>query len=276
MSKPKISILLATRKRTDMLKNSLASLINLASDPNNLEIMLAFDNDDEETFSWVEENVLTDLDDKGVSYTCMSFDRLGYIRLNEYYNTLALEADGDWLFFWGDDAIMETQDWDKEVIAYTGKFRVLRALTHKCHPLAIFPIVPKKWVDMFGYFSAHQLNDNWVSQVAYIADVMETIQIDIEHDRFDLTGNNNDENFQNRPMLEGNPNDPRDFHHVNWSLHRLKDAQTITDYRESLGEDVSFYKNIIAGKQDPWEKLKANDINKQMVQFQLPEKRIFG
>ena len=276
MSKPKISILLATRKRTDMLKNSLASLINLASDPNNLEIMLAFDNDDEETFNWVEENVLTDLDDKGVSYTCMSFDRLGYIRLNEYYNKLALEAEGDWLFFWGDDAIMETQDWDKEIIAYTGKFRVLRALTHKCHPLAIFPIVPKQWVDMFGYFSAHQLNDNWVSQVAYIADVMETIQVEIEHDRFDLTGNNNDENFQNRPMLEGNPNDPRDFHHVNWSLHRLKDAQTISDYRESLGEDVSFHKNVVVGKQDPWEKLKANDINKQMVQFQLPAKRIFG
>ena len=276
MSKPKISILLATRKRTDMLKNSLASLINLASDPNNLEIMLAFDNDDEETFDWVEENVLTDLDDKGVSYTCMSFDRLGYIRLNEYYNKLALEAEGDWLFFWGDDAIMETQDWDKEIIAYTGKFRVLRALTHKCHPLAIFPIVPKQWVDMFGYFSAHQLNDNWVSQVAYIADVMETIQVEIEHDRFDLTGNNNDENFQNRPMLEGNPNDPRDFHHVNWSLHRLKDAQTISDYRESLGEDVSFHKNVVVGKQDPWEKLKANDINKQMVQFQLPAKRIFG
>ena len=105
---------------------------------------------------------------------------------------------------------------------------------------------------------------------------METIQVEIEHDRFDLTGNNNDENFQNRPMLEGNPNDPRDFHHVNWSLHRLKDAQTISDYRESLGEDVSFHKNVVVGKQDPWEKLKANDINKQMVQFQLPAKRIFG
>jgi glycosyltransferase involved in cell wall biosynthesis len=273
---PKISILLATRGRTEMLKKSLASLVDLASDPSSLEILLAFDNDDEKTFNWVQENVLTSLDDKNVDYTCMSFDRLGYIRLNEYYNTLALAAQGDWLFFWGDDAIMETQDWDKEIIAHTGKFHVLRALTHKCHPLAIFPIVPRKWVELFGYFSAHQLNDNWVSQIAYMADVMETIQVEIEHDRFDLTGNNNDENYQNRPMLEGNPRDPRDFHHANWTLRRLEDAEKITKYRESLGEDTSFYKNFRAGKQDPWEKLKDNDINKQMVQFTLPAQRMIG
>lgn len=273
---PKISILLATRGRTEMLKKSLASLVDLASDPNNLEILLAFDNDDGKTFDWVQENVLTDLDDKGVSYTCMSFDRLGYIRLNEYYNKLSIEAEGDWLFFWGDDAIMETQDWDKEILAYNGKFRVLRVLTHKSHPLAIFPIVPKKWVELFGYFSAHQLNDNWVSQVAYMADIMETIPVNIEHDRFDLTGNNNDENYQNRPMLEGNPNDPRDFHHPSWATRRIKDAETISNYRESVGEDVSFYRNFRAGKQDPWEKLKANDVNKQMVQFTIPEQRIIG
>jgi len=270
MTTPKISILLATRNRTEMLKKSLASLVDLASDPENLEILLAFDNDDDKTLEWVQENVLSDLDDKNVGYTCMSFDRLGYIRLNEYYNKLSLEAEGDWLFFWGDDAIMQTQDWDKKLIEHTGKFRVLRALTHNCHPLAIFPIVPKKWIEIFGYFSPHQLNDNWVSQVAYLSDIVETIDVEIEHDRFDLTGNNNDENFQNRPMLEGNPKDPRDFHHPAWTQRRLQDAKTIIDYRQSLGEDVTWWANMQAGTQDPWEKLKANDPNKQMMQFALP------
>ena len=270
MNKPKISILLATRKRTEMLKKSLASLITLASDPKNLEILLAFDNDDNETVEWVQDNVLPDLDDADVSWTCLSFERLGYIRLNEYYNKLAVEAEGDWLFFWGDDAIMETQDWDKKLIEHTGKFRVLRALTHRCHPLAIFPIVPRKWVELFGYFSPHQLNDNWVSQVGYLSDTVETIDVHIEHDRFDLTGNNNDENFQNRPMLEGNPTDPRDFHHPIWDQRRMHDAKQIIDYRASLGEDVSWWINLQSGKQDPWEKLKVNDVNKQMVQFGRP------
>jgi hypothetical protein len=123
---------------------------------------------------------------------------------------------------------------------------------------------------MFGYFSAHQLNDNWVSQIAYMADIMETVDVYIEHDRFDLTGNNNDENFQNRPMLEGNPKDPRDFHHIIWNKRRLADAQKISTYRKSQGEDTAWWDNFIAGKQDPWEKLRTNDINKQMVQFNLP------
>jgi hypothetical protein len=127
------------------------------------------------------------------------------------------------------------------------------------------------WVDMFGYFSAHQLNDNWVSQVAYMSDIVENIDVHIEHDRFDLTGNNNDENFQNRPMLEGNPKDPRDFHHPTWSARRAADATKIIEYRKSQNEDTSWWDNVRAGKQDVWAKLKANDINKQMVQFNLPQ-----
>ena len=269
MTTPKISILLATRGRTEMLKKSLASLVDLASDPNNLEILLAFDNDDEKTFEWVQDNILSDLDNKNISYSCMGFERLGYIRLNEYYNKLALEAEGDWLFFWGDDAIMETKNWDQEIIAHTGKFRVLRVLTHNSHPLAIFPIVCRQWVELFGYFSPHQLNDNWVSQVAYLSDIMQNIAVNVEHDRFDLTGNNNDENFQNRPMLEGNPKDPRDFHHSSWVARRLQDMHKIKEYLELQGEDTTWFDEVNAGRQDPWEKLKANDPNKQMVQFNM-------
>ena len=162
-----ISILLATRGRTDMLKRSLLSLADTAHDTSNLEILLAFDDDDTETYEWVAENVLPELDSRGVAYSCMSFERMGYIRLNEYYNALSAAANGDWLFFWGDDAIMETADWDTTILTET-RFRVLRAPAHNYHPIAIFPIVPKKWYELFGYFSAHQLNDNWVSQVAYM------------------------------------------------------------------------------------------------------------
>lgn len=266
-----ISVLLATRGRTDILKRSLVSLLDTASDVSNIEILLAFDNDDKETFQWVEDNLLPALDDRSADYTCLSFDRLGYIRLNEYYNALSLRAQGQWLLFWGDDAIMYTQDWDKIIMAET-RFRVLRAKSHNEHPIAVFPIVPKKWAEMFGYFSPHQLNDNWVSQVAYMADIMVNVPIEIEHDRFDLTGNNNDETYQNRPMLEGNPNDPRDFHHLSWTKRRFDDVEKIAEYLQSHGEDTTWWTNVKAGKQDPWEKLKLNDVNKQMVQFQIARK----
>lgn len=263
-----ISVLLATRGRTDILKRSLISLLDTASNVDNIEILLAFDDDDVKTVEWAEENLLPVLDERNADYTCMSFTRLGYIRLNEYYNALSKVAKGNWLLFWGDDAIMMTQDWDKTIASET-RFRVLRARAHKEHPLAIFPIVPKQWVDMFGYFSPHQLNDNWVSQVAYLANIMENIDVEIEHDRFDLTGNNNDETYQNRPMLEGNPSDPRDFHHPDWTKRRFADVEKIVAHLKEQGQTDDWWTNVLAGKQDPWEKLKQNDPNKQMVQFQL-------
>jgi hypothetical protein len=263
-----ISILLATRGRTDMLKKSLLSLADTAHDTSNLEILLAFDDDDTATYEWAEQHVLPELDDRGVAYSCTSFERMGYIRLNEYYNALSAAASGHWLFFWGDDAIMNTKNWDQAILA-EDRFRVLRAPAHNHHPIAIFPIVPKAWYDMFGYFSPHQLNDNWVSQVAYMVGIMENIAVEVTHDRFDLTGNNNDETYKNRPMLEGNPRDPRDFHHPGWNRRRIEDCEKIAEYLKSQGEDTTWWENVKNNKQDPWQKLKANDINSQMVQFQL-------
>jgi len=141
--------------------------------------------------------------------------------------------------------------------------------THNEHPYSIFPIVPREWLDLFGYMSPHSLSDAWLSQQAYLLDILQRIDVDVLHDRFDLTGNNKDETFENRPMLEGNPKDPRDFHNMRWQAKRLEDVRTISKYMESKGLDTSFYKAVMTGKQDPWEKLKLNDTNKQMSQFDL-------
>jgi hypothetical protein len=42
-----IAVLLPTRGRAEMLERSIQSLISLAKDPNQIQLMLAFDNDDE-------------------------------------------------------------------------------------------------------------------------------------------------------------------------------------------------------------------------------------
>jgi hypothetical protein len=119
--------------------------------------------------------------------------------------------------------------------------------------------------------SPHQLTDSWVSQVGYIADVMHNIPVDVDHDRFDITGNNNDITYQNRPMLEGNPRDPRDFNHQSWHRKRFDDAGKIAHYLESQGEDASWYRNVMNGTQDPWEKQISpeNDPNKQVTRITL-------
>ena len=134
---PEISILLPTRGRTTMLRDSLLSLADRADDTSRVEILLGVDHDDEKTIEWCEENILPELDQRGCNYTVLGFDRLGYIRLNEYVNTLAAQAKGQWLVFWGDDAVMLTQGWDQR-ISEVDKFRVLRIPTHTTNILMLF------------------------------------------------------------------------------------------------------------------------------------------
>jgi glycosyltransferase involved in cell wall biosynthesis len=264
----KISILLPTRGRTDLLKRSLLSLINKVSNVNSIEILLAFDNDDIKSYEFFQENIAPDLDQHDCAYTAMGFERLGYIRLNEYLNALARHARGSWLFFWGDDAVMQSPDWDLR-ITEVNKFRILRIPTHNQHPYAILPIIPRAWFELFGYISAHQLTDSWVSQIAYMVDIIHNVDIDVLHDRFDLTGNNKDETWNNRPMLEGRPEDPRDFNHPTWRRHRIKDANAIAEHLQQQGEDITWWNKVKTGQQDPWEKMLSPeyDPNRQISKF---------
>jgi hypothetical protein len=138
------------------------------------------------------------------------------------------------------------------------------------HPYSIFPIVPRKWYDLLGYISPHPTQDGWVSQQAYMLDIYQRIEVDVLHDRFDLTGNNGDDIFANRPMLEGKPEDPRDFHSRQMIDLRHRDAARLATYMRTQGISTEFFENIFKGTQDPWEKLAQNDINRQMVQFANP------
>jgi hypothetical protein len=265
-----LAILLPTRGRAEMLDRSLRSLITMAKDSSRIQIMLGFDNDDDIGLTHFKNSVQPWLDDNDVSYTAMKFAPMGYIRLNEYANLLAENSDAKWLVHWNDDAVMQSPDWDAEIMKWDGQFKCLAFDTHNHHPYSIFPIIPREWLDVLGHLSPHQLSDGWISQVSYIIDIMERIDVKVLHDRHDLTGNNRDDTFLNRPMLEGNPKDPRDFHHPSQEMKRQADCFKLSEYLEKeRGVDMTFFKNVVAQTQDPWEKLISNDPNKQMVQYAI-------
>lgn len=264
-----IAVLLPTRGRTDALGRSVKSLLNRATDLDSIQLLLGFDNDDQVGIDYFTQELQPWLDEKSINYTAMTFDPMGYIRLNEYVNSLALASSADWLMFWNDDAVMETTGWDKEIAKYTGEFKLLAVHTHNDHPYSIFPIAPREWLATLGHLSPHQISDGWLSQVAYKLDIWQRIDVYVTHDRHDLTGNNHDDTFKNRPMLEGNPKDPRDFHHPSWIMLRMAETDKLSAYMDMRGLDTSWWKNVKEKKQDPWEKLKANDVNDQMKQFTL-------
>jgi hypothetical protein len=267
-----IAVMLPTRARTDALSRSIFSLIDHAAELDKIQFIIGIDDDDTVAYEHFVNVIQPNLDRRNITYTAIEFERLGYEGLNKYYNTLATHADADWLFVWCDDAIMETKDWDVRIAECTGEFKLLKVHTHNEHPYSIFPIAPAEWYELTGYLSHHQLIDTELSQLAYLLDIMKIIEVDVTHDRVDLTGNNNDDTAnKDKKIFEGNPSNPYDFHYTTFAIQRQQDVMKLAEYMQKQGLDTSWWTNVLAGKQDPWENMRKNDPNKQTSQFKIAD-----
>lgn len=252
-----ISILLPTRGRTETLKRSLESLISKAAQPTRLELLLGLDEDDQATTEYIKTEIAPMLIKYNVECRANIFKPLGYENLHTYVNTLAGYSNGDWLFFWNDDAIMNSDGWDDIIRGYDGQFKLLAPTdNHNGHPYAIFPIVPRDWYMLLDHLSQNAQNDAWLSHIAYMLDIFERTEVNVTHDRADITGNNNDPTFQNRKYMEGNPDDPRDFGHAKLQQARVATAYKLAWYLDRIGQHSTWWDNVVAGKQDPFEKMK--------------------
>lgn len=266
-----IAVVLPSRRRNEMLDSSLMSLLDNAADPKRIQFLLAFDNDDPESIEYFKNTIAPRLDAAGAGWMAVECPRYGYGRLHEYINQLAEFASAHWIFFWNDDAQMLSKDWDLRISEHNGDFKCLRIPTHNCHPYAIFPIVPREWYLLFGYLSLHQLSDAWISQVSYILGIMKNINVDVIHDRHDLTGNNKDDTFDERIIYEANPQDPRDFNYVSNRSRRFRDATRLAWFLKQRGDDISWFERVIAGEQDPWELMMSPEFDpNQQIAFVKP------
>lgn len=267
MSQYNVAVLLPTRGRTTGLTDSVTSIVTFAQDRTKIQILFGFDEDDAVGLDHFENVIQPFLDDHDVDYEAQVFESMGYEGLNQYYNHLAKSADADWLFVWNDDAVMETQNWDQIVSANTGQFCLLKVHTHNEHPYSIFPIVPRLWFDTLAVLSRHQMIDAELSQHAYMIDVMQIVDIHVTHAQSELTGQH-DSTSQRKNRLEGNPSDPRDFHFITTTRQRIADCKALNEIKRAMNLDTTFLERILTGDQDPWEKLKKNDINGHMYQFE--------
>jgi hypothetical protein len=270
----KIAILLPTRGRAAALTDSINSLLVHAKNTKDIQFIFGFDNDDNIGFDHFVKEIQPDLDSRGIEYIAMGFESMGYAGLNQYYNVLAEQAQADWLFVWNDDAIMETQNWDQVIAKHTGTFKVLKLHTHNEHPYSIFPIVPSSWVSLLGHLSLHQMVDAEISQIAYMLDIMEIIEIDATHNQSELTGEG-DNTSKNKIRFEGNPLDPRDFHNQQRIQRRIDDTDKLAKHMLSIGMSIDWWQKVKMNQQDAWAKLRANDINKQMVRTSIVNARQF-
>lgn len=262
----KIAVLLPTRSRGDLLHKSLASLLDNACDLAHLHFVIGLDRDDQQGIDSFMSHTQGYLRDRNVRYTALTFDPMGYQNLNRYYNALAARAGADWLFVWNDDAVMETKHWDKEILKYDGQFRLLKVHTHNEHPYSIFPIVPYAWFEILGHLSEHQMIDAELSQSAFCLDIMQVIDVTVTHNQVELVNDTTDA-LGPKQRFEGNPHHPLDFHNREMTNRRFANMHKLAAHMQSQNVNVDFWKAVIAGKQDPWQRLKELDVNHQMVQI---------
>ena len=261
-----IAVLLPTRGRTDALTTSVTSIIDLAHNVSRIQLLFGFDNDDETGLNHFTKVIQPLLDQRGVAYEAQSFKSMGYAGINRYYNHLAKSTDSDWLFVWNDDAVMETQGWDQVIEQYTGQFKLLKVHTHNDHPYSIFPIMPRAWYNLMNHLSRHQMIDAELSQLAFLLDIMQVIDVNVTHNQVELTNNATDP-LKPKLRFEGNPTDPADFHHPQINDRRLQDCNVIADYMNTIGLDTTWWQDIKSGTRYAWQKLIELDVNKQMNQF---------
>ena len=251
-----ISVLLPTRGRRETLRKSLDSLVSKANHPERLEILFGVDEDDQSVIDYIKEEIAEDLKEVGIEARASIFKPLGYENLHIYVNTLAGAATGDWFFFWNDDCLMVSEGWDDVIDQYNGQFKLLGPKdNHNGHPYAILPIVPRDWFILMGHLSQNPQNDAWLSHIAYMLDIFERVDFEFIHDRADITGNNDDETFQNRKYMEGNPQDPKDFGHTDMQNARVNSAHKIAWFLDKIGKPSEFWERVKEGKQDPFEKM---------------------
>jgi hypothetical protein len=124
--------------------------------------------------------------------------------------------------------------------------------------------LPRKWFEILGHVSQHSSNDAWVSQIAYYLDIFERIEVYCDHNRFDVTGENNDATYQQRRIMEGDPAQLGDLNHPDMVKLRTNDTAALATWMQDQGLDLTFFIDVWQSLHDPWAKMRANDTNNQV------------
>lgn len=173
-----------------MLKSSLHTLQSNASSGYPVEYLVAYDPDDPTT-----KATALDCGAKAIGAP----ERWGYNELGKYFNLLANNAAGDWLLLWNDDAIMTTPGWNRIIDTIPAGYAVADLHTSmSAAAVCAFPAVHRSAVECLGYYCPPETShtDSFWQDVGRKTSTIHPVAVHVYHDRYDLTGNNNDDVFQ--------------------------------------------------------------------------------
>lgn len=181
-----ISVLLPSRGRPQKMRDAIDNLRTTAG--KSIQILVAADYDDGET-----ANAAMYCAD----HLYVAGERYGYSRLNEYYNELSIMARGEWQLLWNDDSVMLTMDWAHKIEALPKNIMVAELKDQLWPGLVCFPAVRQDAVRAVGGFSLHtQHCDTYWQEIGRRSATNAAVEVYLRHERYDLTGLNNDQTFK--------------------------------------------------------------------------------
>lgn len=228
-----ISVLIPSRGRLGLLIKAINSLTNKCLDLSRIEILVRLDNDDVKSIS-----NLGKLPFDKVDITLIIGNRLGgYSDLHIYVNEMCAISKGEFLFLFNDDSTIKTKNWDAVVSKYSGKVVVLKP-DNGVTKGNTFPIVSREIFEFFGYFSLNAHNDTWVQHISRKANIEIDLKkkIEVTHDRFSITGNNNDKTYKESSAAHEETH--REFFSDRNKKIRENNIKKITKYVKTKGKNA--------------------------------------
>ena len=155
---PDISVIIPSRGRPDKLARCIQSL----GFHTNIEVLVGLDDDDPE------------LQRNRAAMPCFHVIGPRHRTLGALVNTLAAKATGKYLFFLGDDYVIEQPDWPQRILDAAAKLpNDIGVLYPRCKfhkNFANLPIISRKHYEALGYFMSpifpYWFIDTWHDEVS--------------------------------------------------------------------------------------------------------------
>jgi hypothetical protein len=156
-----ISILVPTRKRLGIFKDTVNSIFELADKSNpNFEVIFKVDFDDHETIDYIKtwtnewENITFIVNSR----------KNGYNSLVNHFETMVDVAKGRYMWGFTDDITLITPDWNTLLgNRLTSDFKIYYPVINN-HRESL-PIYPKKWKEILGYIAPHTGIDVYIQRI---------------------------------------------------------------------------------------------------------------
>jgi len=179
-----ISVVMLTKWRDEQAVEIIKGLAELSENPNDTEIVVSVDKDDEEAAGSIGVYGRLPL----VSYVLGRSNAKGYLGIGEYTTDACRLSRGEWIFIINDDSFVKTKGWDAIIRSEGDGNEQIKILQCQSNiGKNNFPVISRRLFDILGHVSPHPQLDTWLQSIGVHLNIMKDIGINILHHKGNYT-----------------------------------------------------------------------------------------